>query len=78
MIQAKRDAQRKLTILKRAEEAGYVARTCRYFGVGGASFYRWNAAKHRYGDAALVRRKPTAKNPKNRTPPEVVEKIFHL
>jgi len=41
MNQAERDIQRKLRILKHAEETGHIARTCRYFGVlpveGGAS-----------------------------------------
>ena len=33
--------QRKLRILRHAEEIGHVARTCRYFGIGRSSFYRW-------------------------------------
>jgi hypothetical protein len=45
MNQAERDIQRKLRILKHAEETGHIARTCRYFGVGRASFYRWKAAQ---------------------------------
>lgn len=40
MTEADRDIQRKLRILKHAEETGHVARTCRYFGIGRASFYR--------------------------------------
>jgi transposase InsO family protein len=78
MSQTDRDIQRKLKILKRAEETGHVARTCRYFGVGRASFYRWKAALEKQGEAALARREPIPKNPKNRTPPEIVEKVLHL
>jgi transposase InsO family protein len=73
-----REIQRKLKILKHAEETGHVGRTCRYFGVGRASFYRWKAALEKHGEAALVRKKPIPKNPKNRTPPEIVEKALHL
>src|SRR5215212_2858514 len=78
MNQAERDIQRKLKILKHAEETGHVGRTCRYFGIGRASFYRWKAALEKHGEAALVRKKPIPKNPKNRTPPEIVEKVLHL
>ena len=34
MTQTDRGIQRKLRILKHAEETGHAARTCRYFGVG--------------------------------------------
>ncbi len=44
MTQKDRDIQRKLRILRHAEETGHVGRTCRYFGIGRASFYRWKAA----------------------------------
>ena len=73
-----REIQRKLKILKQAEETRHVGRTCRYFGIGRASFYRWKAAREKHGEAALVREKPIPKNPKNRTPPEIVEKVLHL
>ena len=73
-----REIQRKLRILKHAEERGHVGRTCRYFGIGRASFYRWKSAFEKHGEAALVRKKPIPKNPKNRTPPEIVEKVLHL
>ena len=73
-----REIQRKLKILKHTEETGHVGRTCRHFGIGRASFYRWKAALEKHGEAALVRKKPIPKNPKNRTPPEIVEKVLHL
>lgn len=79
MNQAERDIQRKLRILKHADETGHVGRTCRYFcGVGRASFYRWKAALEKHGEVALGRKKPIPKNPKNRMPPEIVEKVLHL
>ena len=44
MMKPRRDAFHKLRILKYAEDIGSVVKTCRYFGVGRASFYRWKAA----------------------------------
>jgi transposase-like protein len=75
MTQKDREIQRRLRILKHAEETGHVGRTCRYFGIGRATFYRWKAALEKYGKAGLVRKKPI---PKNLTPPEIVEKVLHL
>ncbi len=78
MTQKHREIQRRLRILKHAEETGHVGRTCRYFGIGGASFYHWKAALETHGEAGLVRKKPIPKNPKNRMPPEIVEKVLYL
>jgi transposase InsO family protein len=78
MTQKDREIQRRLRILKHAEEIGHVGRTCRHFGIGRASFYRWKAALEKHGEAGLVRKGPIPKNPKNRTPPEIVEKVLHL
>lgn len=69
---------RKLKILRHAEESGQVARTCRYFGIGRASFYRWQAAYRAGGEAALINAKPIPKNPANQTSPEITEKVLHL
>src|SRR5260370_22639738 len=73
-----RDIQRKLRALRHAEQIGDVYNACRYFGIGRASFYRWRAAFQRQGEAGLVKRKPVPRNPANRTPPEIVEKVLHL
>jgi transposase len=78
MNKIERDIQRKLRILKHAEQIGDVAKTCRYFGIGRASFYRWKAAFQRQGEAGLANRKTAPKNPANRTAPEIVEKVLHL
>jgi transposase InsO family protein len=78
MNQKERDIQRKLRVLKQAEETGRAARTCRYFGVARASFYRWKALYATNGKAGLINRKSIPKNLTNRTPPEVVEKVLHL
>jgi transposase len=77
MTQKDREIQRRLRILKHAEETGHVGRPCRYFDIRRASFYHWKAALETHGEAGLVRKKPTPKNPKNRMPPEIVEKVLH-
>ena len=38
MTQNGREIRRRLRILKHAEETGHIGRTCRYFGIGRASF----------------------------------------
>lgn len=78
MTQKDHEIQRRLMILRHAEETWHVGRTSRYFGIGRASFYRWKAALEKFGEAGLVRKKPIPKNPKNRTPPEIVETVPHL
>ena len=65
MTKEDRDIQRKLKVLRHAEKTGDVAKTCRYFGVGRSSFYRWKAAYDRRGEAGLVNAKPIPKNPAN-------------
>ena len=73
-----RDIQRKLKVLRHAEQAGHVAKTCRYFGIGRASFYRWKSAYRESGEAGLINAKPIPKNPANQTPPEIVGKVLYL
>ena len=55
-----------------------MAKTCRYFGIGRASFYRWRTAYRQLGEAGLVNAKPIPKNPASRTPLEIVDKVLHL
>lgn len=78
MDRDKQEIARKLKILRHAEATWEVARTCRYFGIGRASFYRWLTAYRAGGEAALVNGRPIPKNPPNQTPPEIVEKVLHL
>jgi hypothetical protein len=49
MTKEDRDIQRKLKVLRHAEKIGDVASTCRYFGVGRSSFYRWKNAYQQSG-----------------------------
>jgi hypothetical protein len=44
MNRDRRETARKLRILRYADEIGDIAKTCRNFGVGRISFYRWFAA----------------------------------
>ena len=78
MSQKKRDVQRKQRIFQNAEEIGHVAKVCRYFGIARASFYRWNELYKKDGEAGLINKKPIPKNPTNRAPAEVVDKVLHL
>jgi transposase-like protein len=67
MINDKREIQRKLRILRYAEEIDHVAKTCRYFGIGRASFYRWRKAYAERGEAGLINAPPIPKWHANRT-----------
>jgi transposase InsO family protein len=78
MTKNNRDIRRKLRVLSYAEQIGDISRTCRYFGIGRASFYRWKAAFQKQGEAGLVNKKTIPRNPANQTPPEIVEKVLHL
>jgi transposase InsO family protein len=73
-----REIQRKLRVLEHADRIGSIAKTCRYFGIGRASFYRWRDAYRRHGVEGLCNAKPIARSHPNRTPDEVVEKVLHL
>jgi len=44
------EIQRKLRILRYADEIGHVAKACRCFGIGRASFYRWRNAYQKHGE----------------------------
>ena len=78
MNRDQREIQRKLRILRYADEIGHVAKTCRYFGIGRTSFYRWRQAYAKYGEAGLVDAPPIPKWHANRTPLEIEEKVLHL
>ena len=68
-----REIHRKLRILEHARQTGQVSRTCRYFGIGRANFYRWKRAFDRNGEDGLANAKPIPK-----TSPEVEDKVLHL
>jgi len=74
----KREIQRKLRILRHAEEHGHVAKTCRYFGIARSTFYRWRQAYAERGEAGLINAPPIPKWHGNRTAPEREEKVLYL
>jgi transposase InsO family protein len=76
--EVQREIQRKLRVLQHAERTGQVSKTCRYFGIGRASFYRWKRAYERDGEDGLANAKPIPKSSPNQTPVEVEEKVLHL
>ncbi|MHA3977058.1 IS481 family transposase [Halovulum sp. GXIMD14794] len=78
MTEDQREIRRKLRILDHAVRAGNVSKTCRYFGVGPASFYRWRDAYERDGEAGLVSKRSVPNNHPNKTPAGVAEKVLHL
>ena len=78
MTSDQREIRRKLRILEHAEKLGDVSKTCRYFGIARASFYRWRAAYQKRGEGGLINGKPIPKWHANRTPPAVEEKVLHL
>ena len=63
MTDQERDVHRKLKALRHAEQTGNIAKTCRYFGIGRASFYRWKTEYQQRGEAGLVNAKPIPKEP---------------
>jgi len=77
MTKEGRDIQRKLKVLQHADRIGNVRKSCRYFGIGKSSFYRWHKAYRKVGLAGLANAKSAPKNPANQTPPEIVEKVLY-
>lgn len=51
MTSDQRDIIRNLRILRHAQSNGSVVKTCRYVGIGRASFYRWKTAYESKGDS---------------------------
>lgn len=78
MTSEQREIQRKLRILEYAEKIGDVSKTCRYFGIGRASFYRWRKAYLDEGDMGLAAARSVPRNHPNKMSPEIEEKILHL
>ena len=61
MNKDQREIQRKLRILRYADGIGHVAKACRYFGIGRASFYRWRNAYQKHGENGLINRQLRSK-----------------
>ena len=72
------EVRRKLRILDHAAPSGGVSKTCRSFGIGRASFYRWRHALADHGEAELADKRSVPRNHLNRTPEAVTQKVLHL
>ena len=51
MNEEQRLVQKRLRVLEHAQKIGNVRKTCRYFGIGRSSFYRWKRAFDREGES---------------------------
>ena len=78
MSPEQREINRRQRILEHAESSGNVCLTCRYFGIGRATFYRWKRRYAEEGLDGLARKKPVGKKWPNQLSDEIVEKILHL
>lgn len=78
MKELERETQRRLRVLKHAEECGNIRRTCRYFGLARSTFYRWKVEYEKYGEQGLLKKPPVVKHHPRTIPPEIVEKVLHL
>ena len=78
MAKDQQEIRRKLRILDHAAASGDVSKTCRYFGIGRASFYRWRHALADHGEAGLANKRSVPHNHPNRTPEAVTQKVLHL
>jgi len=54
MNKDQREVHRKLRILRHAEETGHIVKTCRYFGIGKSTFFRWRQAYRKHGEAGTI------------------------
>ena len=78
MTNDQREIRRKLRILQHAEKTGSVSKTCRYFGIGRASFYWWRHIYRERGEAGLANARSVPHSHPNKMPSEVAEKVLHL
>jgi transposase InsO family protein len=78
MSPEQREINRRQRVLEHAESSGNVCFTCRYFGIGRATFYRWKRRYDEEGLEGLQRKRPVGKKWPNQLSDEVVEKILHL
>ena len=78
MTNDQREIRRKLRILEHGQASGDVSKTCRYFGIGRASFYRWRARYRTEGEVGLTNKRSVPHTHPNKTPATVAEKVLHL
>jgi transposase-like protein len=77
--QSSRQAQRRLAVLRHAEEVtGNVALTCRYFGISRNTFYKWQRRYQEEGPDGLRDRSSRPHNSPRATHADIVAKIVYL
>ena len=57
---------------------GNIRMTCRYFGVGRSTFYRWKSAYEKCGESGLANKSTVPKHHPKQLSQEVVDKVLHL
>lgn len=78
MTNDEREIRRKLRVIKRAEEVGCATKAYRYYGFPKTTYFRWLKRYRELGEQGLINRKPIANTHPDRTPDQIVEKIFYL
>lgn len=78
MTKAPQDINRKLRVMKYAQDIGNISRACRYFGISRETYYQWKRAYEKYGEPGLINSKPCPENPTLRIPAQIAEKIIYL
>ncbi|MEV4674067.1 IS481 family transposase [Actinomadura sp. NPDC049382] len=77
--QQDRQAQRRLAVLRHAEEVtGNVSQTCRYYGISRNCFYKWQRRYQEEGIDGLRDRSSRPHHSPNATHTDVVNKIVYL
>jgi len=78
MNDQQREVQRRLRVIKHAENLGNVRKTCRYFGLSRSTFYRWKSAYKKEGELGLTNKSTAPKHHPKQLSQEVVDKVIHL
>jgi transposase InsO family protein len=74
-----RNQARRLGVIRHSEEAiKNISKTCRYFGVSRAAFYRWRNRYQKYGAHGLRNRSRRPLNSPRTTQAEIIGKIVYL
>ena len=71
MTKAQQYINRKLRIMKYAQEIGNIQGACRYFGTSRETYYQWKRAYEKYGELGLINSKPCPENPTLRIPDQI-------
>jgi transposase InsO family protein len=74
-----RNQARRLGVIRHFEQVTKsISKTCRYFGISRAAFYRWRNRYQKYGDHGLRDRSRRPLNSPRTTRTEIIAKIIYL